>query len=131
MRRSRKTDLWMKKLGTDIDAQRAHREFYFTNCRLLELEPTKVLTIIHDKMYHWKTAFPHFSYKNKAVESFIKLPIAVIGNIAHGHGDVRHAHYGLDIYCNLKHIIGSIAKLLKNLEFPLLYSIRQLFVGGS
>ena len=33
--------------------------------------------------------------------------------IAHGHGDVRYAHYELDIYpMNPNHTIGLIAKLL-------------------
>ena len=47
----------------------------------------------------------------------MKLPIAIAGMIAHGHGDVRYAHYGLDIYpMNPNHTIGSIAKLLRDLE---------------
>jgi hypothetical protein len=41
-------------------------------------------------MDHSKTAFPHFSHKNKAVDSFMKLPVAVTGMIAHGHGDVQY-----------------------------------------
>ena len=28
----------------------------------------------------------------------MKLLVAITGMIAHGHGDVRYAHYGLDIY---------------------------------
>jgi hypothetical protein len=124
--------LWTEKLGAHIDAQRAHRKLYYANHHLSEKEPTKVLTIIHDKMDHSKTAFPHFSHKNKAVDSFMKLPVAVIGTIAHGHGDVRYAHYGLDIYPNdSNHTVGSVAKLLRDLESPLLYSSRWLFVGAS
>jgi hypothetical protein len=92
MRRSRATDLWTKKLGAYIDTQRAHRELYYANRQLLEKEPTKVFTIIHDKIDHSKTACPHFSHKNKAVDSFMKLPVAVTGMIAHGHGDVRYVH---------------------------------------
>jgi hypothetical protein len=106
-------DLWTKKLGAHIDVQRIHRELYYINRLLSKLEPSKVLTIIHDKMDHSKTTFPHFSHKNKAVDSFMKLPVAVIG-IAHGHGNLQYAHYGLDIYpSNSNHIVGSIAKLLR------------------
>jgi hypothetical protein len=91
-----------------------------------------VMTIIHDKMDHSKTACPHFSHKNKAMDSFMKLLVAVIGMIVHGHRDVRYAHYGLDIYpSNSNHIVGSIAKLLRDLESPPLYSSRQLFVGAG
>jgi hypothetical protein len=122
----------MRKLGAHIDAQRAHRELYYTNRCLLEKEPTKVLTIIYEKMDHSKIAFPHFSHKNKAVDSFMKLPIVVIGMIAHGHGDVQYTHYGLDIYpSDLNHTVGSIAKLLRDLECPPVSSTRQLFVGSG
>jgi hypothetical protein len=90
-------DLWTKKLEANGQAQRAHRELYYANRNLSKSKPSKVLTIIHDKMDHSKTACPHFSHKNKAVDSFMKLPVVVTGMIAHGHGDVRYADYGLDI----------------------------------
>ena len=46
-----------------------------------------------------------------------KLPISVTGMIAHGHGDICYAHYGLDIFSSdLNHIVGSIVKLLRDLE---------------
>jgi hypothetical protein len=83
-------------------------------------------------MDHSKTASPHFSHKNKASDSLMKLPVAVTRMIAHGHGDVRYAHYGLDIYLSdSNHTVGSIAKLLRDLESPLVYSTRQLFAGGG
>jgi hypothetical protein len=127
-RGSRVADLWTRKLGAYIDAQTSHR----ANRRLSEKEPTKVLTIIYNKIDHSKTASPHFSYKNKATDSFMKLPVAVTGMIAHGHGDVRYAHYSLDIYpSDSNHTVGSIAKLLRDLESPPVYSTRQLFVGGG
>jgi hypothetical protein len=88
MRGSCAIELWMKKLRAYIAAQRTHREFYYVNCRLSDLEFAKVLTIIHEKMDHSKTASPHFSHKNKAVDSFIKLLVAMIGIIAHGHGNL-------------------------------------------
>jgi hypothetical protein len=80
--------LWTKKLEAHGQAQRAHRELYYANRNLSKSEPSKVLTIIHDKMDHSKIAYPHFSHKNKAVDSFMKLPVTVTGMIAHGHGDV-------------------------------------------
>jgi hypothetical protein len=88
IRGSRTTDLWTRKLGAHIDAQTSHRELYYANRSLSKKEPTKVLTIIHDKMDHSKTASPHFSHKNKAIDSLMKLLVAVTGMIAHGHGDV-------------------------------------------
>jgi hypothetical protein len=73
-----------------------------------------------------------FFHKNKAVDSFMKLLVAVTGMIAHGHGDVQYAHYGLDIYpSDSNHTVGSIAKLLRDLESPPMYSTRQMFVGGG
>jgi hypothetical protein len=93
MRGSHAAVLWTKKLEAHGQAQRAHRELYYANWNLSKNEPSKVLTIIHDKMDHSKTACPYFSHKNKAVDSFMKLPVAVTGMIAHGHGDVRYAYY--------------------------------------
>jgi hypothetical protein len=99
---------------------------------LSEKEPTKVLTIIHDKMDHSKTASLLFSYENKATDPLMKLPVAVTGMIAHGHGNVQYAHYGLDIYpSDSNHTVGSIAKLLRDLESLLVYSTRQLFAEGG
>ena len=51
---------------------------------------------MHDKMDHAKTAFPVFSHKRKHLDGFIKLLVSMTGMLAHGHGDVRYAHYGLD-----------------------------------
>ena len=119
-------------LQTHIAGQKVHiRELYYANRHISEEYPEKMLTIIHDKMDHSKTASPHFSHKSKATDSFMKLPVAVTGMIAHGHGDIRYAHYGLDIFpTDSNHTIGSIAKLLRDLENPPKNSSRQLFSGG-
>ena len=108
---------WEEVLENHLAGQKAHRGLYYAHRYISEEYPEKMVTIIHDKMDHSKTASPHFSHKSKATESFMKLPIAITGMIAHGHGDVRYAHYGLDIYpMNPNHTIGSIAKLLRDLE---------------
>ena len=115
-----------------IAGQRAHRELYYANWFLSEKEPEKCVTIIHDKMDHSKTSSPHFSHKSKHMDSFMKLPISVTGMIAHGYGDIRYAHYGLDIFpTDSNHTIGSIAKLLRDLELPPKYSSRELFSGSG
>ena len=111
-----------------ITGQRAHRKLYYANRFLSEKEPEKCVTIIHDKMDHSKTSFPHFSHKCKHMDSFMKLPISVTGMIAHGHRDIRYAHYGLDIFpTDSNHTVGSIAKLLRDLELPPKYSSWELF----
>jgi hypothetical protein len=101
--------------------------------RALSIEhPRKVLTIIHDKMDHGKTASPCFVSKNKDTDMFTKLPLSVTGMMAHGHGDERYAHYALDMYpgdCN--HTVGSFARLLRDLEEPPKSSSRQLFHGSG
>ena len=90
------------------------------------------MTIIHDKMDHSKTSSPHFSHKSKHMDSFMKLPISVTGMIVHGYGDIRYAHFGLDIFpTNSNHTMGSIAKLLGDLELPPKHSLRELFFGSS
>ena len=97
-----------------------------------EKYPDKVLTIIHNKMDHSKIASPHFSHKSKAIDSFMKMPIAVTGMIAHGHGDVRYAHYGLDIFpTDSNHTVGSIARLLRDLEAEPKYSSCHLFATND
>ena len=132
MRGSRAVDLWTKKLEAHGQAQRAHWEHYYANQNLSKNKPSKVLTIIHDKMNHLKTVSLHFSHKNKAVDSFMKLPIAVTRMIAHGHGNVQYVYHGLDIYPNnSNHTVGSITKLLRDLKSPPIYSTRQMFIGSG
>ena len=89
------------------------------------------MTIIHNKMDHSKTLSLHFSHKSKHMDSSMKLPISITGMIAHGHGNVHYAHYGLNIFPDdSNHTVGSIAKLLKDLELPPKHSSRELFLGS-
>ena len=75
--------------------------------------------VMHDKMDHAKTASSIFSHKNKDLDGLVKLPLSVTGMIAHGHGDMRYAHYGLDLFPHdSNYAIGSMAKLLRDLELP-------------
>ena len=79
-------------------------------------------------MDHSKTSSPLFSHKSKHMDSFMKLPVFITGMIAHGHGDVCYAHYGLDIFpSDSNHTMGSIAKLLRDLELPPKNFSRELF----
>ena len=115
-----------------IAGQRAHRELYYPNRFLLEKEPGKCVTIIHDKMDHSKTSSPHFSHKSKHMDSFMKLPISIMGMIAHGHAYIRYAYYGLDIFpTDSNHTMRSIAKLLRDLELAPKYSSQELFSGSG
>ena len=115
-----------------IVGQRAHQELYYANWFLSEKESEKCVTIIHNKMDHSKTSSPHFSHKSKHMDSFMKLPISITEMIAHGHGDVRYAHYGLDIFpTNSNHTGGLIAKLLRDLELPFKHSLQELFSGST
>ena len=68
---------------------------------------------MHDKMDHAKMACPVFFHKSKETDGLVKLPISVTGMIAHGHGDICYAHYGLDIFPHdSNYTIGSMARLL-------------------
>src|ERR1700732_1349197 len=52
------------------------------------------------------------------------------GMIAHGHEDVKYAHYGLDFYPgNANHTVGSFAKILRDLEKLPFHSSRVFFDG--
>ena len=121
-------DKWTNLLNIHVAGQKAHREYYYGNRYFSETYPEKMLCIIHDKMDHSKIASPHFSHKTKVTESFMKMPVAVTGMIAHGHGDVRYAHYGVGIFpTDSNHTIGSIARLLRDLEEAPKNSSRTLF----
>ena len=105
---------------------------YYSNRYISEMYPEKMLTIIHDKMDHSKTASPHFSHKTKATDCFMKMPVAVTGMIAHGHGDIRYAHYGLNIFpTDSNHTIGSIARLLHHLEEEPKNVLHKLFEASG
>ena len=131
-RGSRAYDVCQKRLDIHIAGQGAHRELYYTNWFFLEKEPEKCVTIIHNKMDHSKTSSPHFSHKCKHMNSFMKLPIFVTGIIAHGHGDIHYAHYGFDIFpTDSNHTVGSIEKLLRDLELPPKYSSRDYFLEAA
>jgi len=59
----------------------------------------------------------------------MKMLVVVTGMIAHGHGDIQYAHYGLDIFpTKSNHIVGSIAKLLYDLECEPKVSSHKLLV---
>ena len=83
---------------------------------------------MHDKMDHAKIASSMFSHKTKHLDGLTKLSLSVIGMLAHRHGDVRYAHYGLDLYPHdANYIVGSFAKLLRDLELLPKSSTQALF----
>ena len=70
------------------------------------------MTIMHHKMDHAKTASSIFSHKMKHLDGLTKLPLFVASMLAHGHGDKRYVHCGLDLYPHdANYAVGSIAKL--------------------
>ena len=123
---------WFRKLDKHLAIARAHREFYYAKPYHSLIYPHECLTVMHDKIDHAKTASPVFSHKSKELDSLVKLLVFVTGMIAHEHGDVRYAHYGLDIFPHdSNYTIGSMAKLLRDLEGPPKSSSRELFVGSG
>ena len=60
-----------------VNNQEAHRQDYYKNRALSIMRPTEVLTIIHDKMDHAKTACPCYARKIKATDGLFKLPVSV------------------------------------------------------
>jgi hypothetical protein len=123
--------MWERKLTCHINSAMAHWELYSTNRYRSRFFLGECVTIIHDKMDHAKTALPVFSHKTKQLDRLMKLPVAVTGMLAHGHGDVRYAHYGLDIFAHdANYTVGSFAKLLHDLERPPKSSSRYLFDGS-
>jgi hypothetical protein len=64
-----------------VNMQEAHRNDYYTNRALSISRPLEVLTVIHDKMDHAKTASPCFAKRIKATDGFFKLPVSVTGDL--------------------------------------------------
>jgi hypothetical protein len=94
---------------THLAEQEAHRNIYYSTWYMFISKPEKCLTIIYDKMDHAKMASPCFASKFKNTDAFIRLPVAVMGMIAHGSGDVKFAHFSLDLYPgDSNHTAGSL-----------------------
>ena len=87
---------------------------------------------MHEKMDHSKTTCPALARKTKALDGFMKLPVKVTGMLAHGYGDEKYAHYSLDMFpSDSNFTMGSITKLLRDLEDPPTKSSPSLFQGGG
>jgi hypothetical protein len=58
----------------------------------------------------------------------MRFPVSVTGMIAHGHSDIWYVHYGLDLYpSNSNHTVGSLAKVLQDLEDVPKFASQQIF----
>ena len=129
---SHTTMKWSRRLDKHLVTARAHMDIYYINQNLSLNSPHKCVTIIYDKMDHAKIASPVFSHKSKELDGLVKLPVSVTGMIAHGHADVRYAHYGLDVFAHdSNYTIGSMAKLLQYLELEPKSSSRELFKNSK
>ena len=69
-----------RKYIEHVNNQDAHRQDYYKNRALSIMRPSDVLTVIHDKMDHAKTACPCYARKIKATDGLFKLPVAVTGS---------------------------------------------------
>jgi hypothetical protein len=124
--------LWDLKFKEQIHAQHAYWKLYFENSCFFVARPKNVLTIIHDKMDQSKTMSLHFFYKNKNIDSLMRLPISVIGMIAHGYGDIWYAYYNLELYLSeSSHYVDLIAKLLRDLEGVTKFASCSIFPSTS
>ena len=124
--------IFKKAYKMHLAEQEAHHNAHYGSQYMSIFKPEKCLIIIHDKMDHAKRALPCFASKTKSIDSFTWLPIAMIGMIVHGHGDVKFAHFSLDLYpgdCN--HTIGLVAKLLRDLEKLSASSLGVLFKNSG
>jgi uncharacterized C2H2 Zn-finger protein len=76
-----------------VNNQEAHRQDYYKNRALSIMRPNEVLTIIHDKMDHAKTACPCYAQKIKATDGYFKLPIFVTGLLVFIFLACPHIHF--------------------------------------
>jgi hypothetical protein len=119
-------------LETHLREQECACAYYYLNRALSIHRPMQVLYIMHDKMDHSKAASPCFASKTKSVDAYLKLPVYVTGMIAHRHSDKKYVHYSLDLYpADNNCTIGSIARLLCDLERPPKYSNPESFFRGT
>jgi hypothetical protein len=120
-----------QKLTLHLDSTWVHQELYDTNRCHLQFFPGECVVIMYNKMDHAKIASYVFSHKMKQLDGLMKLFVSVIGMLAHGHGDVHYAHYGLDFFAHdSNYTTGSFARLLRDLEMPPKSSSRWLFDGS-
>ena len=118
----------MKAYKVHLVEQEAHWNAYYGTWYMSISHLDKYVAIIPDKMDHTKMVSPCFVSKNKNIDAFMRLPVAVTGMIAHDHGDGKYAHFSLDLYpCDSNHTVGSVAKLLRDLEQLLACSSGILF----
>jgi hypothetical protein len=123
--------LWAQKLKLHLNSAMAHRKLYSANRYRLRFFPGECVTIMHDKMDHAKIVFPVFSHKTKQLDGLMKLPVSITSILAHGHGNVCYAHYGLDIFAHDSiYTVGSFTKLLQDLERPPMSTSCHLFDGS-
>ena len=106
----------------------AHKDLYATNWYWFKCFSHECVTIMHDKMDHAKSASLVFSHKIKHLDGLTKLPLSVTGMLAHGHGNVRYAYYGLDLYPHdANYIVELFTKLLQDLKLLPKSSTQALF----
>ena len=86
------------KLQMHLNKAWAHRDLYVSNWYRSECFFHECISIMDDKIDHAKTASLIFSHKTKHLDGLTKLPLSVTGMLAHRHGDVRYAHYRMDLY---------------------------------
>ena len=122
--------MWQQRLDKHLTTARTHQDLYYINWFWSLTFPHECLMIMHNKMDHSKTVCPVFLHKSKDTDGLMKLLVSIIGMIAHGHGDVCYAHYGLDLFSHdLNYTIGFVAKLLRDLELPPKSSSWKLFMN--
>lgn len=110
------------------NAQMSARAAYWSDRTHSKKRPLEFLCILHDKMDHSKTALPCLKSRTKDLDALTKLPISVTGMFAHGHGDLKYAHYSVDMFpCDSNFTIGSVAKLLRDLEEMPVATSRGMF----
>ena len=115
-----------------IDSTFAHRDLHYLNRYRSKSSLHKVVTIMHDKRDHSKTASPILSHKVKHLDGLMKLPVVVTGILVHGHIDQCYTHYGLDLYSHdANYTVGSFAKVLRDLEAPPKSSSCELFLKSN